>query len=352
MQSRRVELTTPVASLHAESCCHRGRSNPAARVPAPSRVRGGAVDRGSRTDPASASRFRCARHLDQRPGRPRRDGHLPGAARVHHRSWRGYRAASTTVATRSSSSSISDTLCGTSQAAWPTAPVQATSMSSSTQHASGPDSHSVETPRCFWRCSCRTTKSCIERGRTPNWSTTPTGSSRKLAAERFLGYLRSQKAAMTGEPGAHTNRPELVAVHGYDTKFAMHALRLGVQGVELLHHRTHHPPRARTQRSHLRAIRRGEVAWRGRGRHRRGRERVDSIERGFRTARRTRPRVGRRLAAPIPPRLLEPLAVNVSSWPWCGLEGRSSTRLRQTSASAPGCAVLPMWGRAAKHPRQ
>jgi hypothetical protein len=39
---------------------------------------------------------------------------------------------------------------------------------------------------------------------------------------------------MTGQPGAHTNRPELVAVHGYDTKYAMHALRLGLQGIELL----------------------------------------------------------------------------------------------------------------------
>lgn len=56
----------------------------------------------------------------------------------------------------------------------------------------------------------------------------------KLAAQRFLGYLQGQKAAMTGEVGAHTNRPELVAVHGYDTKYAMHALRLGYQGVEML----------------------------------------------------------------------------------------------------------------------
>jgi hypothetical protein len=56
----------------------------------------------------------------------------------------------------------------------------------------------------------------------------------RLAASRFLGYLQSQRAAMTGEVGAHTNRPELVAEHGYDTKYAMHALRLGVQGVELL----------------------------------------------------------------------------------------------------------------------
>ena len=41
----------------------------------------------------------------------------------------------------------------------------------------------------------------------------------RLAATRFLGYLRAQKAAMTGQAGAHTNRPELVAVHGYDTKW-------------------------------------------------------------------------------------------------------------------------------------
>jgi hypothetical protein len=56
----------------------------------------------------------------------------------------------------------------------------------------------------------------------------------RLAAARFLGYLQAQKAAMTGGAGAHTNRPELVAQHGYDTKYAMHALRLGLQGVELL----------------------------------------------------------------------------------------------------------------------
>jgi hypothetical protein len=39
----------------------------------------------------------------------------------------------------------------------------------------------------------------------------------RLAAGRFLGYLQAQKAAITGEVGAHTNRPELVAIHGYDT---------------------------------------------------------------------------------------------------------------------------------------
>ena len=81
----------------------------------------------------------------------------------------------------------------------------------------------------------------------------------KLAADRFLGYLRSQKAAMTGERGAHTNRPELVAVHGYDTKFAMHALRLGVQGIEFLTSGRITLPIAEPHLSRLRAVRRGEI---------------------------------------------------------------------------------------------
>lgn len=80
----------------------------------------------------------------------------------------------------------------------------------------------------------------------------------KLAADRFLGYLASQRAAMTGESGAHTNRPELVAVHGYDTKFAMHALRLGVQGVELLTTGRITLPVPEPERSLLRSVRRGD----------------------------------------------------------------------------------------------
>lgn len=82
----------------------------------------------------------------------------------------------------------------------------------------------------------------------------------RLAADRFLGYLRAQKAAMTGESRTHPNRPELVAAHGYDTKFAMHALRLGVQGIELLTTGRITLPVAEPERQYLRAIRRGEVA--------------------------------------------------------------------------------------------
>jgi hypothetical protein len=80
----------------------------------------------------------------------------------------------------------------------------------------------------------------------------------RLAANRYLGYLKGQKAAMTGEPGAHTTRPELVAVHGYDTKYAMHALRLGLQGIELLSTGRITLPVPEPDRAYLRSVRRGE----------------------------------------------------------------------------------------------
>lgn len=56
----------------------------------------------------------------------------------------------------------------------------------------------------------------------------------KQCGERFLGYLHAQKERMLGLRSPHTNRPELIEVYGFDTKFAYHAVRLGLQGVELL----------------------------------------------------------------------------------------------------------------------
>ena len=57
----------------------------------------------------------------------------------------------------------------------------------------------------------------------------------RVAGKRFLGYLSSQRERMLGTRGRrHTNRPELVEEYGFDTKFAMHMVRLGIQGVELL----------------------------------------------------------------------------------------------------------------------
>lgn len=65
---------------------------------------------------------------------------------------------------------------------------------------------------------------------------------------------------MTGEVGAKTNRPELVAAHGYDSKFAMHALRLGLQGIELLSTGQITLPIPEPDRTYLRSVRRGEIA--------------------------------------------------------------------------------------------
>jgi predicted nucleotidyltransferase len=58
--------------------------------------------------------------------------------------------------------------------------------------------------------------------------------SRQVAGP-FLGYAQAQRQRLLGQRGgAHTNRPELVQVHGYDTKYAMHMVRLALQGNELM----------------------------------------------------------------------------------------------------------------------
>lgn len=55
------------------------------------------------------------------------------------------------------------------------------------------------------------------------------------AGHRFLGYLRAQKERLLGQRGQmRVTRTKLIEKHGYDTKFAMHALRLGYQGIEFL----------------------------------------------------------------------------------------------------------------------
>lgn len=55
------------------------------------------------------------------------------------------------------------------------------------------------------------------------------------ARGRFLGYAKAQRERMMGiRGGKHTNRPELVEKHGYDTKYAMHMLRLSFQGIEYM----------------------------------------------------------------------------------------------------------------------
>jgi hypothetical protein len=77
------------------------------------------------------------------------------------------------------------------------------------------------------------------------------------AADRYLGYLNGQRRGMVGV--GRTNRPELVEKYGYDTKFASHAVRLAVQGIELLRWQRVILPMERDWREKILQIKRGEV---------------------------------------------------------------------------------------------
>jgi predicted nucleotidyltransferase len=81
----------------------------------------------------------------------------------------------------------------------------------------------------------------------------------KESGKRFLGYLAGQKSKLRGERANTVRRPELVEKYGYDTKFAMHALRLGLQGIELMTHRRLTLPVAEPDLTTLRAVRSGRI---------------------------------------------------------------------------------------------
>lgn len=81
----------------------------------------------------------------------------------------------------------------------------------------------------------------------------------KESGGRFLGYLVAQKGKLKGERAHTVNRPELVARYGYDTKFAMHALRLGFEGIELIAQRRLTLPVAEPNLTMLRSVRTGQV---------------------------------------------------------------------------------------------
>ncbi len=82
----------------------------------------------------------------------------------------------------------------------------------------------------------------------------------RQAGARYLGYLEAQRQRLLGERGQKkVNRPELEAKHGFDTKYAMHILRLGFQGVELLTTGRLTLPMAEKDRAFVYATRLGEV---------------------------------------------------------------------------------------------
>ena len=53
-------------------------------------------------------------------------------------------------------------------------------------------------------------------------------------SKQFLGFASAQLMRMTGERSRNVNRPDLVEKYGFDTKFAMHVIRLLSECEELM----------------------------------------------------------------------------------------------------------------------
>jgi predicted nucleotidyltransferase len=84
----------------------------------------------------------------------------------------------------------------------------------------------------------------------------------RQVGDRYHGYLRTQKERLIGSRGQRrVNRPELIEAHGFDTKYAMHVLRLAVQGREMLETGRLELPIGEPERSRIRAVREGQVSY-------------------------------------------------------------------------------------------
>jgi hypothetical protein len=78
----------------------------------------------------------------------------------------------------------------------------------------------------------------------------------RTAGRAFLGYLTAQRRGLTGDRQASRMR-ERSGEHGYDTKYAMHALRIAHQGHELMTTGRITLPVAEPARAALREVRAG-----------------------------------------------------------------------------------------------
>lgn len=84
----------------------------------------------------------------------------------------------------------------------------------------------------------------------------------KRTVKSHLGYLEAQRSRLVPSSGNHHGRGnprmQLVEKHGYDTKFAAHAVRLGVMGEMMAREHRYELPLASAMQHDLLSIRRGE----------------------------------------------------------------------------------------------
>lgn len=82
----------------------------------------------------------------------------------------------------------------------------------------------------------------------------------KRAVRAFLGYMVAQKERLVGQRGQmRVTRQDLIDKHGYDTKYAMHVLRLAKQGHEFAKTGKLTLPMPESDRAEVMRLRRGEV---------------------------------------------------------------------------------------------
>lgn len=82
----------------------------------------------------------------------------------------------------------------------------------------------------------------------------------KHAAHRVAGYARTQRSIVAGEGKRRTNRHDLVAEHGYDTKAGSHLLRLLLVGHRLVTDGVVELPMRPEEVALVLRVRRGEVS--------------------------------------------------------------------------------------------
>lgn len=83
----------------------------------------------------------------------------------------------------------------------------------------------------------------------------------KRAAKAFYNYLRAQRERLNGERGQMgVSRPDLVEKYGFDTKYAMHMIRLGYQGIEFMETKSMTLPLPAIQQGYLLNVRNGLVS--------------------------------------------------------------------------------------------
>ncbi|OYN81797.1 DNA polymerase beta superfamily protein [Mycolicibacterium sphagni] len=82
----------------------------------------------------------------------------------------------------------------------------------------------------------------------------------RIIATTHVGYAESMAARIKGEKAPRTNRPELIEAHGFDTKACFHAIRLLIQGHEMLTRQTMTMPMHDLAREFLLGVRNGEYS--------------------------------------------------------------------------------------------